>query len=38
LTPNLAEAAALLGEDVATNEDEMTGQGARCSRWGRAPC
>jgi len=27
LTPNLAEAAALLGEDVATNEDEMTGQG-----------
>ena len=27
LTPNLAEAAALLGEDVAANEDEMAAQG-----------
>ena len=39
LTPNLAEAAALLGDAVAASEDgDGARRGARCWRWGRAPC
>ena len=37
LTPNLAEAAALLGEPLARSEADMARQGRRCSRSARAP-